>query len=231
MRGSEPPVSEAAHERLLEAQEQVARLGLVEEPLDGLALGDSAHAPVLGELVELERLHERRELLVRAVADPEGLVRRPRRRLGGEREGGHCQHQHGQHGGARGRRGARALLGATRGRRCAYTYCTCIQSVPSTQVFKMARRDKDDPDELAPLFEAFAHPFRVAILNELRAEPKMSVMELRKRVAANYEAIDTRNIQFHLFRMQIAGVVRVAREEGRDVVTLLKNVELTIRIV
>ena len=92
----------------------------------------------------------------------------------------------------------------------------------------MARKLSDDPDQLAPYFEALAHPFRVAILNELRKEPMMPIAELRRRVAANYEEIDTRNIQFHLFRMQLAGVIETTREDGQAVARLLKDVKLTV---
>ena len=95
----------------------------------------------------------------------------------------------------------------------------------------MARKLSDDPDELAPYFEALAHPFRVAILNELRKEPTMPIAELRRRVAANYEEIDTRNIQFHLFRMQLAGVIETTREEGQAVARLRMDVRLVVRAI
>lgn len=86
-----------------------------------------------------------------------------------------------------------------------------------------------DPDEEAPLFEAMAHPFRVAIRNELRKQNGLQVAELRRRVSASYEEIDTRNIQFHLFRMQTAGVVRVEKVEGKDVATLVKDISVTTK--
>ena len=86
-----------------------------------------------------------------------------------------------------------------------------------------------NPDEEAPLFEAMAHPFRVAIRNELRKENGLQVAELRRRVSASYEEIDTRNIQFHLFRMQTVGVVRVEKVEGKDVATLVKDVSAEVR--
>lgn len=90
----------------------------------------------------------------------------------------------------------------------------------------MVRKASDDPDEEAPLFEAMAHPFRVAIRNELRKENPLTILELRRRVSANYEEIDTRNIQFHLFRMQVAGVVSVSRDGSKDVVTLVKDISI-----
>ena len=95
----------------------------------------------------------------------------------------------------------------------------------------MARsKVSDDPDEEAPLFEAMAHPFRVAIRNELRKENGLTIAELRRRVSAGYEEIDTRNIQFHLFRMQTTGVVRVEKSEKKDVVTLVKDLSLVAKV-
>ena len=93
----------------------------------------------------------------------------------------------------------------------------------------MTRKVSADPDDEAPLFEAMAHPFRVAIRNELRKENPLTILELRRRVSANYEEIDTRNIQFHLFRMQMAGVVEAFKMEGRDAVRLVRDVSVTMR--
>ncbi len=77
-----------------------------------------------------------------------------------------------------------------------------------------------------PLFEAMAHPFRVAIRNVLRKENGLTIAELRRCVSANYEEIDTRNIQFHLFRMQMNGVVSVAKAEKKEIVTLVRDISL-----
>lgn len=93
----------------------------------------------------------------------------------------------------------------------------------------MTRKVSADPDDEAPLFEAMAHPFRVAIRNELRKENPLTILELRRRVSASYEEIDTRNIQFHLFRMQVAGAVEVYKEDGRDAVRLLRDVALVVK--
>lgn len=61
----------------------------------------------------------------------------------------------------------------------------------------------------------FAHPFRVAILNELRKEPVTPIAQLRRRVAVNYEEIDTRNIQFNLFRIRSPASSRRRARKGR----------------
>lgn len=91
----------------------------------------------------------------------------------------------------------------------------------------MARKAPDDPDQEAALFEAMAHPFRVAIRNELRKESPLTILELRKRVSESYEEVDTRNLQFHLMRMQtVARVVEVYREGGRDSVRLLRDLSV-----
>lgn len=74
-----------------------------------------------------------------------------------------------------------------------------------------------------------AHPFRVVIRNELRKENPRTILGLRRRVSAAYEEIGTRNIQFHLFRMQMAGVVEAFKRDGRDGVRLLKDVSAGLR--
>ena len=84
------------------------------------------------------------------------------------------------------------------------------------------------PDEEAPLFEAMAHPFRVAIRNELRKENGLTIAELRRRVSAAYEEIDTRNIQFHLFRLQMMGVVATRKEGKKERVDLVLDLSLSL---
>lgn len=95
------------------------------------------------------------------------------------------------------------------------------------RVKQVARQAPDDPDDEAPLFEAMGHPLRVAIRNELRKESPLPILELRRRVSASYEEIDTRTTKFHLFRMQTAGVVRVEQREDRDLVELVLDVSAT----
>lgn len=93
----------------------------------------------------------------------------------------------------------------------------------------MTKTPIDDPDELGALVDGISHPFRIAILNELRAEHKLSFGELRRRVAANYESLDFRALQFHLFKMQMAGLVEIGKEDREGVVTLIRDVRVSSR--
>lgn len=90
----------------------------------------------------------------------------------------------------------------------------------------MPAPEVEDPDELANLFDGLAHPFRVAILRVLRKERRMLLAELRRSVSDAYMQIDQRNLQFHLHKMQVAGLVKFQREEGREVVYLVQDVSL-----
>lgn len=93
----------------------------------------------------------------------------------------------------------------------------------------MTKTPVDDPDKLGELVEGISHPFRIAILNEMRAEPKLSFGELRRRVAANYENLDFRALQFHLFKMQMAGIVEIGKSDGEGLVTLLQDVRVATK--
>lgn len=93
----------------------------------------------------------------------------------------------------------------------------------------MAKKKKIDMDEWARIHEALAHAFRLTILEILREEKRMSMADLRRAVAARYRDIETRNLQFHVFKMHMGGVVRIDREGGRDYVTLLRDVTTVIK--
>lgn len=80
--------------------------------------------------------------------------------------------------------------------------------------------DEEDADELANLHDGLAHPFRVVVLRVLREEKRMTLADLRRAVEKAYMPIDAKNLQFHLMKMQMGGIVRLAREEGRDVAYL-----------
>lgn len=108
-------------------------------------------------------------------------------------------------------------------------YAPTVRAAYTRAGTTMAKKASDDPDHESQLFEAMAHPVRVAIRNELRKENPLTIAELRRRVSSARGEIDTRNIQFHLFRMQIAGVVHVAKNDGRDVVRLMRDVGLDLR--
>lgn len=89
----------------------------------------------------------------------------------------------------------------------------------------MATTDPDVED-LASVCEGLAHAYRWAILFALRKEKKMPLADLRKRVGELYLDLDTSNLQFHLRKMQMGGIVTTAKEQGREVVTLLKDVTI-----
>lgn len=86
--------------------------------------------------------------------------------------------------------------------------------------------DEEDADELANLHDGLAHPFRVTVLRVLREEKRMTLADLRRAVEKAYMPIDAKNLQFHLMKMQMGGIVRLAREEGRDVAYLACDVTL-----
>lgn len=76
----------------------------------------------------------------------------------------------------------------------------------------------------AGLHEGLSHPFRMAIYEVLRKEGPMLLADLRRAVGELYTPLDARNLQFHLFKMQVAGIVSVEKEGGRDVARLLKEI-------
>ena len=84
--------------------------------------------------------------------------------------------------------------------------------------------DEEDADDLANLHDGLAHPFRVTVLRVLRTEKRMTLADLRRAVEKAYMPIDAKNLQFHLMKMQMGGIVRLAREEGRDVAYLAADV-------
>lgn len=89
----------------------------------------------------------------------------------------------------------------------------------------MATADPDVED-LASLCEGLAHAYRWAILLALREQKKMPLSDLRKSVGELYMELDTSNLQFHLRKMQMGGLVSTAKEQGREVVTLVKDVTI-----
>lgn len=85
-------------------------------------------------------------------------------------------------------------------------------------------------EELANLHDALGHPVRVTVLRVLRVKVRMPLAELRVAVAAQQGELDTRNLQFHVGKMQRAGIVDVQREGGRDVVQLARDVALRVKL-
>jgi DNA-binding transcriptional ArsR family regulator len=86
-----------------------------------------------------------------------------------------------------------------------------------------------DLDQAAAIYDALGHPIRLAILRALQKEKTLPLAELRKRVSDLYIEVDTRNVQFHLYKMQSAGVVASERAGGREMLTLKKDVGLRVR--
>lgn len=84
-------------------------------------------------------------------------------------------------------------------------------------------------DELARAIEGVAHPFRVTILEILREKKRIPMGELRRLVEERYMPIETRNLQFHVFKMQMCGLVLMEREGNRDHVTLLRDVAVKVK--
>lgn len=93
----------------------------------------------------------------------------------------------------------------------------------------MAKQPDMDVDELARLLEGVAHPYRLTILEVLREKKQMPMGELRRVVSERYLEIETRNLQFHVFKMQMSGLVHMERVEGRDHVKLLKDVAVRVK--
>ncbi|MFA5862538.1 MAG: hypothetical protein WDA16_12670 [Candidatus Thermoplasmatota archaeon] len=91
--------------------------------------------------------------------------------------------------------------------------------------------DEGDADALANLHDGLAHPFRVMILRVLRKQKRMTLADLRRAVGEAYIPIEAKNLQFHLVKMQMGGIVRMAREEGRDVAYLVSDVVVKRKIV
>lgn len=94
----------------------------------------------------------------------------------------------------------------------------------------MVERDADRPiEETAGLHDGLAHPTRVAILQVLREAGGLPVADLRRRLGETHREVDTRTVQHHLYKMQMAGLVSLRREDGTDVVRLLRDVALVVR--
>lgn len=93
----------------------------------------------------------------------------------------------------------------------------------------MPKARKLDVDELGRLTEGIAHPFRLTILEILRKKKRLPMGELRRLVEEAYMPIETRNLQFHVFKMQMSGLVRMEREGNRDHVELVRDVIVRVR--
>lgn len=92
----------------------------------------------------------------------------------------------------------------------------------------MTPKAEMDLEDAANIHDGLAHAVRVAAYRALRDEPKMPVSELRVLVSKMYIPVDQRNLQFHLHKMQLAGLVEVFKEAGRETVRLLRHVDVKI---
>lgn len=85
-------------------------------------------------------------------------------------------------------------------------------------------QEQKEFEALAALHDGLAHPVRVAALVALRKKKTLTAAELKRAVSESYTPIDSRRMQFHLYKMHAAGLVEVHKEAGKDVVVLLRDV-------
>jgi DNA-binding transcriptional ArsR family regulator len=85
-----------------------------------------------------------------------------------------------------------------------------------------------DIDQLADLFDALGHGVRLMMIEILREKKSMTLADLRTEVSARYGEITGGNASFHVVSLQRGGLVKVHREGGRDVVTLVRDVKARI---
>jgi DNA-binding transcriptional ArsR family regulator len=88
-----------------------------------------------------------------------------------------------------------------------------------------------DPEELATIHGALAHPTRVEILRLLRRSTSVSVSALRDGLAARGIMLDTRGVLHHLQAMHVATLVDLVRPRGRLGVVLVRDVALRTKLV
>lgn len=89
-------------------------------------------------------------------------------------------------------------------------------------------RRKLSVDERAKLAEGVSHAFRFVIMDILTERKRLPMAELRRLVEEAYMPIETRNLQFHVFKMQMCGLVKMEREGNRDHVELVRVVTLEV---
>lgn len=86
------------------------------------------------------------------------------------------------------------------------------------------------PERAAQLHAALAHPSRVAALRLLRREVKLTLPALRRRLEEQGTAMDTRSLQHHVGKLHRAGIVDLTRSDGHDMVTLVRDVALRVKL-
>lgn len=90
-------------------------------------------------------------------------------------------------------------------------------------------KEQTEIESLAALHDGLGHPTRVAMLLALRKKHELTSAELRRAVSASYSEIDTRRLQFHLYKMQAAGIVTVRAAGRGDTITLVRDITLKAR--
>lgn len=86
-------------------------------------------------------------------------------------------------------------------------------------------------EALAALHDGLAHPVRVAALAALRKRKMLTAADLKRAVSESYTPIDSRRMQFHLYKMHAAGLVEIHKEGGKDIVVLVRDANLRSRSV
>lgn len=87
-------------------------------------------------------------------------------------------------------------------------------------------KEQQEIEVLAAIHDGLGHPVRMAILMALRKEPELTSAALGHAVSASYTPVDARRLQFHVHKMQSAGIVE-SRKAGRgDVIRLIMDVTL-----
>lgn len=97
----------------------------------------------------------------------------------------------------------------------------------------MVRTEEEmPPEEVAALHEGLAHPVRVAAYRVVRERREVALAELRRAVAEAGFEVDARSLQFHVGRLERAGLVDVRVDgEGKRRAALLRDVSLRLRLV
>lgn len=86
-----------------------------------------------------------------------------------------------------------------------------------------------DVEEIAAFHAGLAHPARVAAMQALRVVKRMPLADLRREVSLVVGEMDTRTMQHHVYKMQVAGLVTVFRDRNRETVQLLRDVAIRVK--
>jgi DNA-binding transcriptional ArsR family regulator len=87
-------------------------------------------------------------------------------------------------------------------------------------------KEQAEFESLAALHDGLGHPVRVAALHALRKRKSLTTAELRHAVSESYTPIDSRRMQFHLYKMHAAGLVEIRTEGAKVAVILIRDAVL-----